>query len=515
MPESAIFQLKVENHFISMNDFVIEAKKLSKSYAGNQVLRDVDFHVRAGEIHCVVGENGAGKSTLIKLLTGAVSHSAGDIFVHGIRVSRMDPWHSSSLGIQAIYQENILAFPMSVAENIYTGHERCFAFGFYSKKEAVNRARALMDEYNIQLDPETLVSELSSAQRQYVKILKAMALESKVLIMDEPTTMFSSKDSERLLDTVLRIKEKGVAVIYISHQLQEVMRIADRVTVLRDGVKVSEYDNADKDLDLRLITNDMVGRPVQSFYQKAPHAIGDVAVKVRKLRLKPGDPELSFDVRRGEILGVAGMVGSGRTEMARALFGADRKHGGVISIDGKTVHTNTPRQAIKSNLAFISEDRQRQGLALNMSVLENLLQVKMNKAPCYWFSPAREAQQAAPVYERVNIRGCGMETAVRQLSGGNQQKVVLGKWLLVDSRFIILDEPTRGIDVNAKSEIYGFITELAKAGKSILMISSDMPELIALCDRILVMRAGRITGEIPKDSISQQEIIRKALEVEA
>lgn len=496
-----------------MNNFVIEAKGLNKSYAGNTVLRDVDFNVKSGEIHCVVGENGAGKSTLIKLLSGAVSPSSGSIFFNGSLIKDMDPGRSSSLGIQVIYQETILAFSMSVAENIYSGREPR-SHGLYSKKDALQSAALLMEEYGIILDPQVIVSKLSSAERQYVKILKAVAQKNTVLIMDEPTTMFSANESEKVLNLVLKIRNKGVAIIYISHHLQEVARIADRITVLRDGVKVSEYSNGQHDVDLMQITNDMVGRPVESFYKKALHLIGEVAIQVRGLRLGSTSPEISFAIKRGEILGIAGMVGSGRTEMARAVFGADRKYSGSISVDGKSVHISNPRQAIKNGLGFISEDRQQQGLALDMSVLENMLQVKMNKTPCYWFSLRKSWKQVSSLYDRINIRGCSPDTPARQLSGGNQQKVVLGKWLLADSQFIIFDEPTRGIDVNAKSEIYGVITELAKSGKSILMISSDMSELIAMCDRVLVMSKGKISGELSKENISEQEIIRKALEVE-
>jgi len=493
---------------------LIEARGLSKAYAGNLVLQDVDFTARAGEVHCIVGENGAGKSTLIKLLAGAVAPTAGEIFFDGEPVPRLDPRQSAALGIQVIYQENILANSMSIAENIYTGREPKTPGGWYDGGAAVRSAGALILEYGLALDPEAIVGRLSAAERQFVKILKAMAKDSRALIMDEPTSMFSSRDSQKVLDIVLKIRDKGVAVVYISHHLQEIAQIADRVTVLRDGRKVSEYARDGGGFDLGRMTQDMVGRPVDKFYVKEPHAKGDVAVRVRGLRLHRDSPEISFDIRRGEILGVAGMVGSGRTEMARAIFGADRRYSGGVEVLGRQADLSSPRRSIRSDLAFVSEDRQRQGLALDMSVLENLLQVSMNKTPGLLFSRKKSWKLARPRFEQVGVRGCGPLTPARQLSGGNQQKVVLGKWLMVDSQFMIFDEPTRGIDVNAKSEIYGIIVGLAKAGKSILMISSDMPELIALSDRILVMRKGRVTGEIQGEDISEQEIIKKALEVE-
>ncbi len=493
---------------------LIETRGLSKAYSGNLVLQEIDFTVRPGEVHCIVGENGAGKSTLIKLLAGAVTPTAGEILFDGEPVPRMDPRQSAALGIQVIYQENILANSMSIAENIYTGREPKTPGGWYDRGAAVRNAGALIREYGLDLDPETAVSRLSAAERQFVKILKAMAKDGRVLIMDEPTSMFSSRDSQKVLDIVNKIRDKGVAVLYISHHLQEIVQIADRVTVLRDGRKVSEYARTEGTFDLGRITQDMVGRPVDKFYVKQPHEKGEVAVRVRGLKLRRDSPEISFEIRRGEILGVAGMVGSGRTEVARAIFGADRKYSGAVEVLGRKADLSSPRRSIRSNLAFVTEDRQRQGLALDMSVLENLLQVFMNKTPGVLYSRKKSWKLARPRFEQVGVRGCGPYTPARQLSGGNQQKVVLGKWLMVDSQFMIFDEPTRGIDVNAKSEIYGIIVGLARAGKSILLISSDMPELIALSDRVLVMRKGRVAGEIRGEDISEQEIIKKALEVE-
>lgn len=497
-----------------MSDFVVETKGLSKAYAGNMVLKKVDFTVCPGEVHCIVGENGAGKSTLIKLLSGAVAPTEGVVLVNGMKVGSMTPGRASQLGIQTVYQENVLAYSMSVAENIFSGQESRSPLGLYNRRDAISRASRLMQEMGIHLDPAQLVSQLSAAERQYVKILRAMARNVRVLILDEPTTMFSRNDVARVLDIVMRIRDKGVAVIYISHHLQEVVQIADRISVLRDGVKVREYNNAEKNTDLQLLVNDMVGRSVESFYRSMRHSVGDVAVQVRDLRLSRNSPKISFDIYRGEVLGIAGMVGSGRTEIARAIFGADKKYAGSLSVNGTSIRIQNPRHAIGHDFAFVTEDRQRQGLALNMSVLENMHQVHMNKSRGLLYSLSKAREGIKEVYEAVNIRGCTPDTPVYQLSGGNQQKVVLGKWLMVDSQFLILDEPTRGIDVNAKSEIYHLISTLAHSGKSILMISSDMPELIALCDRILVMRNGGISGEIPREQISEQEILAKALEVD-
>lgn len=496
------------------NEKIIQTRNISKSFSGVRVLNDINFSVSPGEVHCIVGENGAGKSTLIKILSGAYQPDCGTITVNGEEYSCLTPNLSQQLGIHVIYQENILVGAMSVAENIYVGHEFAGKLGWLKKKELYKTARQLIREYDIALDPHAIVETLSAADQQFVKILKAIAWESRVLIMDEPTSMFNTKDVQKVLDLVKSISKRGIAVIYISHHLKEIVQIADRVTVLRDGNWINTYYNPNKDIELAVITKDMVGRPVEMFYQKETHDIGKVQFEIKDVKTDKDAVPISFDIRKGEILGVAGMVGSGRTEMAKAIFGAGKRSSGKVLKFGQPLDTKSPSSSIKSGIALINEDRQRSGLSLSMNIVENMSLIDICKTKGFWYLLKTRWRKVKKVYEDVNIKAASPFMQVQFLSGGNQQKVVLGKWLIVDSDLIILDEPTRGIDVNAKTEIYKLITRLAKEGKSIIMISSEMPELIAMSDRIIVMRSGKIVGEILKENISEEAIISKALEVE-
>lgn len=495
-------------------EMIIQTSNISKSFSGVRVLSDINFSVSPGEVHCIVGENGAGKSTLIKILSGAYQPDCGTITVNRKEYGCLTPNLSQQLGIHVIYQENILVGAMSVAENIYVGHEFAGKLGWLKKKELYKTARQLISEYDITLDPHAIVETLSAADQQFVKILKAIAWESRVLIMDEPTSMFNTKDVQKVLDLVKSISKRGIAVIYISHHLKEIVQIADRVTVLRDGNWINTYYNKNKDIELGVITKDMVGRSVEMFYQKEAHDIGKVQFEIEDVKTDKNAAPISFNVRKGEILGVAGMVGSGRTEMAKAIFGANKRSSGKVLKFGQRLNTKSPSTSIKSGIALINEDRQRSGLSLSMNIVENMSLIDICKTKGFWYSLKTRWRKVKNVYEDVNIKAASPFMQVQFLSGGNQQKVVLGKWLMVDSDLIILDEPTRGIDVNAKTEIYKLITRLAKEGKSIIMISSEMPELIAMSDRIIVMRNNGIVGEILKDDISEEAIILKALEVE-
>jgi len=493
---------------------IIQTENISKSFSRVRVLNDINFSIASGEVHCIVGENGAGKSTFIKILSGAYQPECGTITIDGKDYDHLTPKLSQELGIHVIYQENILVGAMSVAENIYVGHEFANKGGWLRKKELMQTAKALIDDFGIQLNPAAIVETLSAADQQFVKILKAIAWESRVLIMDEPTSMFNTKDVQKVLDLVKNISDRGIAVIYISHHLKEIVQIADFVTVLRDGNWISTYDNPKRDIDLTVITKDMVGRSVDTFYQKEPHEIGEIQFEIQDIRLSKNSPPASFFVRKGEILGVAGMVGSGRTELVKAIFGADKRESGKVLQFGKPVNTRNPTASINSGIALINEDRQHSGLSLTMSIVENMSLVDMCKTKGFWYSLKKTWKRVQQVYKGINIKAASPYMQVQYLSGGNQQKVVIGKWLMVDSDLIILDEPTRGIDVNAKAEIYKLITRLAKEGKSIIMISSEMPELIAMSDRVIVMRKNQIVGEIEKDDINEESIISKALEVE-
>lgn len=486
---------------------------ISKHFDGVHALRDVTFDVYPGEVLSVCGENGAGKSTLMKILSGGYQPDAGSIIVEGEEHRGLDPVHAQSAGINIIHQENLLVPTMSVLENMFVGREPVRAGMFVDYKQMQRRLVEESRFLGIELDPRELVERLSVSEQQFVKILKALVLKPRVLIMDEPTSMFNVEDAERVLRMVRRIAEAGISVIYISHFLGEVQRIADRVVVLRDGTVISVRDNADRDVDLGDVTRDMVGRPVDMFYKKAAHPVGEVVLEVDGLCVTPDSPPVSLDVRRGEILGVAGMVGSGRTEIVRAIAGADRPASGTIRTHGETISVRSPRDAIGAGIAHISEDRQRLGLALGLSVLENSTAVGLEKVTSGWFMRiGATASRVRPLLEKLRTKMASLHQEVRFLSGGNQQKVVLAKWLLVDSSVFIFDEPTRGIDVNAKAEFYGAMTDLCQQGKSIIMVSSDMPELVSMSDRVLVIRGGAVAAVLNKDEVSEEAIITHALE---
>ena len=491
----------------------IAIKNISKSFSGVYALQEVSFDVLPGEIHGVCGENGAGKSTLMKILAGAYQPDGGAIVVGNVEYSALTPLLAQEVGINIIYQENLLVPTMSVLENMFVGHEPVRGGVFVDFTGMRARIITEMKFLGIELNADRLVERLSVAEQQFVKILKALVLKPTVLIMDEPTSMFNVEDSAKVLRMVRRIADAGISVIYISHFLKEVKEIADRVTVIRDGRVVSTRENHGSSLDLNTVTRDMVGRPVEMFYQKEVHPIGEVVFSVNELQLHKDSPPVSFVLREGEILGVAGMVGSGRTELIRAIAGADRFHSGEVSYRGKRLMIRTPRQGIDVGIAHITEDRQRLGLMLGGSVLENTTVVGLSQVTNGWFmSVKKTASSIAGLIEQLRVKTSSVFQEVRFLSGGNQQKIVLAKWLLVDSSLLIFDEPTRGIDVNAKAEFYKLMTELARRGKSIIMVSSDMPELVSLSDRVLVLRQGAIAAELAKAEITEEAIITHALE---
>lgn len=503
------------NHNQQKDTPIIEMHGIVKDFPGVRALSNLTFDVMPGEVHCLVGENGAGKSTLMKLLSGAYTPTAGEIAVDGCAYTRLTPAESQKLGIEIVYQENDLVPTMSAIENIFIGKELTagpfMRFGLMAK-----RVKALMADYRIDINPLMPIEHMSVSDQQFVKILKALMNESRILIMDEPTSMFNVEDAGKVLDLVRTISKRGISVIYISHYLKEVVQIADRITVIRDGSVVNTYDNSGRDVPLDTITRDMVGRPVEVFYQKEHSPIGDIMFEVKNLMLSPDSPKLSFNVRAGEVVGFSGMVGSGRTEIVRAISGADRRHAGDIFINGKKIPMKTPRDGIDAGVAHITEDRQRLGLNLSSSVLENTLMVelqRMKPSMFYYYGSRRYTDGVDSIVNDLQIKTPGLMQEVVNLSGGNQQKVVLGKWLYSKQSVYIFDEPTRGIDVGAKAEFYKQMTALTKAGNCILMVSSDMPELISLSDRVLVVRGGNIKCELTGADINEQTIIKEALGV--
>lgn len=496
------------------NNPILKMNEIKKEFSGVYALSGITFDLYRGEIHCLVGENGAGKSTLMKVLSGAYRPSSGSIEVEGKSYETLTPNLSKELGINIVYQENDLVASMNVVENIYVGNEKANRFGFVKFKEMLEETKRQIEELGIQMNPLTKIENLSVSDQQFVKILKALSVEPKVLIMDEPTSMFNVEDAAKVLKLTKTISEKGVSIIYISHFLNEIQQIADRVTVIRDGAVVNTYQNKTRDIPIATITTDMVGRPVDTFYQKEKQTIGEVLLEVKDLQLKKDSPKISFQVREGEIVGFAGMVGAGRTEIVRALTGADSKYGGEIRIHGRKVEIRNPRDGIREGFAHITEDRQQLGLMLHNSVLENVTIIGLrDKIKGFFIQIKKFPPYVEKLINDLRVKTPSLWTEAVYLSGGNQQKVVLAKWLFIEQEIYIFDEPTRGIDINAKAEFYKQMSRLTKQGKCIIMVSSDMPELISMSDRVLVIRDGGIDGELAGEDITEQNIIKQALGV--
>ena len=470
-----------------------------------QALLGVDLDLRAGEVHAVVGENGAGKSTLMKIVAGVYRPDSGSIRLGGVPILNESPRQALERGISMIHQELNLAPNLSVAENVFLGRAPTRG-GLIDWRRLYADVEALADRLGIDLDVRARVDELSVARQQMVEIAKALSLDARVIIMDEPTSALTERETEALFDIIARLKSNGVAVVYISHRLDEIFRVADRVTVLRDGRLVGTLPIAQA-TQPQLIGM-MVGRELTTLFPKESVEIGDPFLEVRHLRRKGALEDISFVLRRREILGLAGLVGAGRTELVRVLFGADPLDGGEILLEGRPVRIRRPRDAIRLGMGFVTEDRKLQGLVLGMNVRENETLASLAQVSKLGFlNLGRERTLAARLVEQLGVRTPSVEQEVANLSGGNQQKVVIAKWLATRARILILDEPTRGIDVGAKAEVHALMSRLASQGVSILMISSELPEILGMSDRILVMRQGRLSGEFTRDQASQEAIL--------
>jgi len=473
---------------------VVELRDITKSFGGVSALKGVSFEVRAGEVHALLGENGAGKSTLIRIIAGSHVPDQGEIRVEGELVRFSSPRDARRRGIATVYQELLLFPDLTVAENIFLGNAPRTRLGALDWAATRARARALLDALDSpDLDVDAKVGGLSVANRQRVEIAKALSQDPRVLIMDEPTASLAQADVERLMAVVRRLRERGVAVIYVSHRMQEIFDLADRVTVLRDGAYIGTRTIGEVTEDV--LISMMVGRSIDQLFPKSDAPRGRTLLEVKNLSFRRAFRDVSLSVRQGEILGLAGLVGAGRTEVALTLFGINPATSGEILVDGKTVTISSPRRARDLGIAYIPEDRGQQGLIRSQTIRENLsLPILDHLSRASFVELAMEAKHAREAIERFGIRARGPEMMVRQLSGGNQQKVVLAKWLGAEPRILIMDEPTRGIDVGAKAEIHALMSKLAGQGLAIVMISSELPEVLGMSDRVLVMNRGRVVA---------------------
>lgn len=481
---------------------------ISKSFPGVKALSGVNLEVREGEVHALLGENGAGKSTLLKILAGAYTKDEGEIYIDGTLIRELTPKLAEQLGISIIYQEFSSLPHLSIAENIYLGRQPR-KHGLIDWKKCYEDSSELLKKVGLNVDPRTPVARLKVAEQQMVEIAKALSKEARIIVMDEPTAPLTLREIDNLFQVIRELKRQKVAVIYVSHRLAEIKEICDRITVLRDGCYVGKAEV--KDVEIRDMIRMMVGRELKDMYPKAQAGIGEPVLQVEHLSTREKLEDISLEVRKGEILGLAGLVGAGRTELARAIFGADERLSGTIRIDGEAVNIHRPGHAIGRRIGLVPEDRKRQGLVLMMNIKENTTLASLKHLTKFGkLNRRREVSIAQEYVKKLRIATPGIYEAAENLSGGNQQKVVLGKWLCADCQLLIIDEPTRGIDVGAKVEIYELMKELVEKGLGILMISSEMPELMGICDRIAVMHEGRIAGELKREEFSEEMIMAYA-----
>ena len=492
------------------DDVILRMRRIRKAFPGVLALDDVDFELRRGEVHILLGENGAGKSTLVKILSGAYQKTGGEIVLFGDAVEIESPKHAQELGIGIIYQELNLIPSLTAAENIFLGREITNTLGLIDTNTLLSSARALLADLGLRIDCDIPIKNFGIAQRQMIEVAKALSLNAKILIMDEPTSALSETEIKQLFNTIGRLKAKGVSVIYISHRLEEIFEIGDRVTVLRDGKLVGMkiiLETSQSEL-VRM----MVNRELKEQYPRQRTKIGEEVLRVEKLNRRGTLRDISFSLHRGEILGISGLLGSGRTELARALFGADRIDSGDIFIKGTLQKINSPRAAINHRIGFLTEDRKSQGLVLTLSVKENISLSSLGSfCKLGVINIKREEREAGSYVSSLRIKTPGLGQKALYLSGGNQQKVVLAKWLSSKADIFIFDGPTRGIDVGSKVEIYQLMNQLTAEGVAIIMISSELPEILGMSDRILVMHQNEIAGELPAEKATQEQIMRYAL----
>jgi ribose transport system ATP-binding protein len=489
---------------------VIEMKGISKSFSGNKVLDHVDFQLLPSEVHALMGENGAGKSTLIKILTGIYERNEGTVLVKGKEVHFHNPKEAEQSGIAVIHQELNIIPELTVYENMFLGKELTVGrFGFTKDKEMKKKTKEYLNRLGIEIDPNMEAGKLSVGQQQMIEIARAVAANTEVLIMDEPTAALTDREIEALFKVISSLKKQGVGIIYVSHRMEEIFQICDRISVLRDGqfIDVKEVAKTNFDEIVKL----MVGRQLGDRFPERDTKIGQERFRVENVTSKGSFENIHFSVNQGEIIGIAGLMGAGRTEIMQAIFGYRHLDAGKLYIDGKEVTIKNPHDAIKAGIAFVTEDRKSQGLILDLSVRENFSITNLDKISAKGLiSSQKEVSMVDEMIEKLRVKTSGRELSVKSLSGGNQQKIVIGKWLGMNPKILILDEPTRGVDVGAKKEIYQLINDLTKQGVSIIMVSSELPEILGMSDRILVIHEGKLAGVLDKSDASQEKIMQFA-----
>jgi ribose transport system ATP-binding protein len=497
-----------------VTNYIVTMEHIFKSFSGVKALDDVSFYLKSGEVMALLGENGAGKSTLMKILSGVYTRDSGEISIFGKKVGDMTPHKAQALGVAIIHQELNMCSHLTVAENIFLGREKSHG-GVLSNKVMNQEARELLNRLKIDIDPQTVVGDLSVSKQQMVEIAKALHTNAKVLIMDEPTSALTSKEIDELFAIIRDLKKNGCGIVYISHRLEELQYIVDRVTIMRDGKFIMSGDF--KDLTMPEIITNMVGREIKEKFPRVKTKRGKKIFEVKNINAGKMVRDISFDLYEGEIVGIAGLMGAGRTETTRAIFGVDPKDSGEIFINGEPVIINCPNDAIKAGLVLAPEDRKKDGLCTGLSIKENIalpnLDILCNSLGVV--NQKKEEQMIEKAVSSLNIKLANAENDAASLSGGNQQKVVVGKWLARNSKVVIFDEPTRGIDVAAKVEIYNIMNELKQQGIGVLFVSSEMPEIMGISDRILVMCDGKITGELDQENATQNKILEYATRFES
>lgn len=488
---------------------LLDMKQIIKSFNGVEVLHGIDFSLRAGTVHALMGENGAGKSTLMKVLAGVHKCDDGEIWLKGKKTEIQSPRHAQELGIAMIHQELSPVPEMTVAENIFLGREPRKGL-FVDYKKMYTDTEKLLGEMKVRVSPRAKIGRLKVADQQLIEISKAISLNADIIVMDEPTSAITDQEVEILFKTIADLKKKGTGIIYISHKMDEIFRIADDITVLRDGTYVNSWEA--KDIDNNTLIKNMVGRELNEIFPKIKVPAKDVVMEVRHFTKENQFEDISFLVREGEILGIAGLIGAGRTELMNAIFGLEKPDSGEVFFEGKKVEIRRPSDAIRHGIAYVTEDRKNEGLVLEMGVGQNITIASMKTLSSGMFIKRQEEKKTIDDQIRaLRIKVHSPRQLVGKLSGGNQQKVVLAKWMMKNPKLLILDEPTRGIDIGAKSEIYKLMGEFVEKGNSIIMISSEMPEAMGMSDRILVLSNGRLSGELSREEFAQEDIMKMAV----